>query len=242
MSASIHHEVDDNSVERFDLNEIVGLQSEWRAIPGINQQGIDNIANILRKVTDPNITEAEIVKSQVSVFVELSNLLKPFTSKNNFKYNQLDMLNIVLNNDVAEDKQVKLGIATNDTNDKTDSSNNSESKIKKSDKIIVLLSGEPLPIEDSSELEKVLSSKLNPIQTTRAVTFFKGIKADQLEDNLVIQKFCIGSVECINLLCIFLQCIFQNDLIKVAVKATLPDTHEFKNGKIIPKAVEMKNE
>lgn len=87
MSASIHHEVDDDSLERFDLNEIVSLQSEWRAIPGINQQGIDNIVNILRKTTDPHIKGQEIFQNLVSVFVELSNLLKPFTSENNFKYN-----------------------------------------------------------------------------------------------------------------------------------------------------------
>lgn len=87
------------------------------------------------------------------------------------------MLNIVLNIDVAEDKQVKIGIAADI--DKTDSSN-------KSNKTIVHLSGEPLPIEDSSELEKVLSSKLNATQTTRVVTFFKEIKADHLEEILVI--------------------------------------------------------
>lgn len=75
MSASIHHEIDDDSLERLDLNEIISLQSEWRAIPGINQQGIDNIANILRKTTDPHIEFPEIFQNLVSVLVELSNLL-----------------------------------------------------------------------------------------------------------------------------------------------------------------------
>lgn len=83
MSASIHHE-DNDSLERFDLTEIVSLQSQWRSIPGINQQGIDNVANILRKTTDPHITGQEIFQNLVSLFVELSNLLK---LKKNFKYN-----------------------------------------------------------------------------------------------------------------------------------------------------------
>lgn len=98
----------------------------------------------------------------------------------------MDLLNIVLNKDIAEDKQVKLQITTtlNDTDsseEKTDKSSNSNDD-DSSEEIIVRLAGELLPIEDPSEFERVLTSKLNDSQKAHALKYFKGIQTDQSDE------------------------------------------------------------
>lgn len=66
MSASISNQTDDNTVHKIDINEIETLQNEWKAIPGINQQGVEDFAKILKKF-NKNYTAAEIMKCVVSV-------------------------------------------------------------------------------------------------------------------------------------------------------------------------------
>lgn len=104
----------------------------------------------------------------------------------------MDLLNIVLNEDVAEDKQVKLQVTTtlNNTDssvekcDKSSKSNDDDS----SGEIIVRLAGELLPIEDSTELDKVLTGKLNDSQKARAMEYFGAnrSKVDHEFENVMV--------------------------------------------------------
>lgn len=87
------------------------------------------------------------------------------------------MLNIVLNKDVAEDKKVKLQVATIIRSDDDESP-----------EIIILLSKKVLSIENLNELRKELSGEMNESQTTRLFEFFRKINTEsgEVENSLVI--------------------------------------------------------
>lgn len=93
-----------------------------------------------------------------------------------FDHNQIDLLNIVLNKDIAEDKKVKLQVATIIGSD------------DQSPEIIILLSGKVLSIENLNELSKEVSGKMNEYQKTRLFGFFRkiNIESEEVEDSLVI--------------------------------------------------------
>lgn len=102
----------------------------------------------------------------------------------------MDLLNIVLNKDVAEGNQTdfQIGEIINSEEDEAEKSSEKKSE-EDSSKFIVLLSGKPISTDDMSELEKELSKKLNAFQTNRALRLFSGIQSEtthkETEDALV---------------------------------------------------------
>lgn len=103
----------------------------------------------------------------------------------------MGLVNIVLNKDVAEDKQVKLGILT--SKNKADSTEEKGDKSKtededSSEEITITLSDEPLSVDDSKELDNQLSSKLNESQKAKALEFFIKIGTNETKeiDNVMV--------------------------------------------------------
>lgn len=123
----------------------------------------------------------------------------------------MGLVNIVLNKDVADDKQVKLGILS--SKNKADSSEEKGDKSKtedndSSEEITITLSGEPLDVDDSKELDNQLSSKLNESQKAKVLEFFIKIgtnETKEIENVMVIQMLLTSSVECIEVspICFF---------------------------------------
>lgn len=102
----------------------------------------------------------------------------------------MDLLNIVLNKDVAEGNQTDFQVAEIINSEEGEAEKSSEKKSEKgSPTVIVLLSGKPISTHNMTELEKELSKKLNAFQTNRALRLFSGFQSEtthkETEDALV---------------------------------------------------------